>query len=80
MFNSLLRLPSVLANNGKSRSAFYLDIKNGLCVKPVKISQRAVAWPQNEIQTIIDAQVAGKSADEIKALVASLEAARKVEA
>jgi prophage regulatory protein len=78
--NFLLRLRSALEARGKSRSAHYLDIQRGLCTKPVRISARAVAWPQQEIEALIAAQIAGKSDDELRTLVKSLEAARKGQA
>jgi prophage regulatory protein len=78
--NSLFRLRSALAARGKSRSAHYLDIKQGLFTKPVRISARAVAWPQNEIEVLIAAQIAGQSDDELRTLVKSLEAARRGQA
>jgi prophage regulatory protein len=59
-----------------SRSTYYSQIKEGLITKPVKIGDRAVGWPSNEIDAIVDARIAGKSKSEIKALVIKLESQR----
>ena len=58
---------------GVSRSTFYAQISEGLITKPIHIGLRAVGWPSNEIDTILNARIAGKSQDEIKSLVIKLE-------
>lgn len=74
--NPLRRLPAVKEATGKSRSTIYRDIKNGLFTKPVSIGENSSAWPQNEIDAISKARIAGKSEGEIKKLVQELHAAR----
>ena len=76
MAYKLVRLNSVLALTARSRSAHYVDIKDGLFTPPVKIGGRAVAWPQNEVDEINAARVAGKSKSEIRELVCGLVAKR----
>lgn len=73
----LLRLPAVLRERGRSRSAHYLDVQNGLFTTQISIGPRAVAWPAHEVATLNAARIAGKSEVEIRELVAKLEAARK---
>lgn len=77
MTNTILRLPVVLRERGRSRSAHYLDIKQGLFTKPVPIGARALGWPAGEVTAINAARIAGKTTDEIRALVTKLEAERK---
>ena len=77
MSHTILRLPAVLQRRGRSRSSHYADIKNGLYVKPVQIGSRAVGTPEVEVDALNAARIAGKSDDEIRALVLKLEAARK---
>lgn len=77
MSHTILRLPAVLRERGRSRSTHYLDIQQGFFTRPVSIGARAVGWPENEVAALNDARIAGKSDDEIRALVARLEAARK---
>lgn len=73
----LLRLPKTLGLTGKSRSAHYEDIQNGLMTPPVSLGGRSVAWPEDEIVAINNALIAGKTKDEIKDLVKKLVADRK---
>lgn len=74
---TLLRLPKVLDHTGESRSSFYSNIKEGLFVSSVSLGGGyAVAWPADEVAAIINARIAGKSDDEIKALVKALHQAR----
>lgn len=80
MTPTILRLPSVLRERGRSRSAHYLDIKQGLFTKQVNIGLRAVGWPSSEVKAINEARIAGKNDDEIRELVVKLEADRKTSA
>lgn len=73
---TLLRLPTVKQISGKGRSTLYRDIQKGLFTPGVEIGGSRVAWPSDEIQKINQARIAGKSDDEIKALVKELVAAR----
>jgi prophage regulatory protein len=77
MTNTILRLPSVKSESGLSRSTIYLRIDQGLWTKPVSLGARAVGWPSGEVAAINAARIAGKSDDEVRALVVRLEAARK---
>lgn len=83
--NPLYRRPVVEQATGHKRSTLYRKIKEGLFPKPVTIGTDKhgatcqVAWPANEVQAVIDARIAGKSDDDIKKLVAELEAARAAE-
>ena len=74
------RLPAVLHERGRSRSSHYLDIQQGLFTSPVQIGARAVGWPSSEVAALNAARISGKTDDEIRALVAKLQAARKVAA
>lgn len=77
MPRTILRLPVVLKRRGVSRSTQYAEEKSGLFVKPVKLGLRARGTPEDEVDALIDATIAGKSEEEIRALVLKLEAARK---
>ena len=80
MTRTILRLPAVLRERGRSRSAHYLDIQEGLFTHPVSIGARAVGWPSDEVAALNAARIAGKTEEQIRALVAALEAARKTAA
>ena len=77
MTNTIIRLHAVIAETGNSRSTHYLRITQGLFTKPVSLGARAVGWPSSEVAAINAARIAGKSDQEIRALVVKLEAARK---
>jgi prophage regulatory protein len=72
----LLRLPDACAVTGFRRSALYEQINRGLIPHPVNITAKSVAWPEDELVAVNRARVAGKGDDEIRALVARLEAQR----
>lgn len=72
------RIPAVLRIRGRSRSAHYKDIQDGLFPHPVRIGLRAVGHPDNELTQLNAARIAGKSDEEIRALVVQLEAARVI--
>lgn len=80
MPQTIYRLPAVKSESGLSRSTIYLRIAQGLWTKPVSLGARAVGWPSNEVAAINAARIAGKSDEEIRALVVKLEAARKAAA
>ena len=80
MTNPILRLPAVKSESGNSRSTIYLRITQGLWPKQVILGPRMVGWPADEVAAMNAARVAGKSDDEIRALVVKLEAARKAAA
>lgn len=73
---TIQRLIKAKDSLGLSRSTFYLQIAEGLITKPVPIGARAVGWPSNEIEAILNARIAGKTPTEIKALVKELEKQR----
>jgi prophage regulatory protein len=73
---TLSRLPDVLRRTGRSRASHYDDIVVGVMVPPIRIGIRAVAYPDHEVDAIIRARVAGRSADEIRHLVMDMVAAR----
>ncbi len=77
MVTKILRLPTVIHERGRSRSSHYSDIQQGLFTRPIPIGLRAVGWPDYEVTALNAARIAGKSDEEIRSLVISLEAARK---
>lgn len=77
MVTAILRLPDVKACTRLSRSTIYLRITQGLWTKPISLGGRAVGWPSSEITILNSARIAGKTDEEIRALVLKLEAERK---
>ena len=77
MSQAILRLPSVKAESGLSRSTIYQRIADGLFPKPVSLGARAVGWPSGEVTALNSARIAGKSDADIRLLVQQMEARRK---
>lgn len=74
--NTFLRLPEVLRRRALSRSSHFRDIASGLCTSPIRIAARCVAWPEYEIDAIVNAQIAGASIDERRELVSRFMSSR----
>lgn len=74
---TLLRPPAVAMAIGMSLASVYVRVNQGMLTKPVKLGARAAAWPADEIEAINRARLAGKTNDEIRALVNELHAKRK---
>ena len=73
---AILRRKQVQAESGYSRSTIYLRIAQGLWPKGISLGPRARGWPASEVAAINAARIAGKSDDDIRALVMRLEARR----
>ncbi len=80
MVTTIFRLPTVKSQSGYSRSTIYLRIAQGLWTKQVSLGPRCVGWPAHEVAALNAARIAGKTDEEIRALVVKLEAARKAAA
>ena len=77
MTKRIVRRSEVRQRGGRSNSSLHMDIANGLFPPPVAIGARAVGWPEDEVDAVIVARIAGKSPEEIRALVRELVTARK---
>ena len=71
-----MKLPQVSTITGRSRSKIYADIKAKTFPAPIRLGNRSVAWVNHEINSWVQAKIAGQTDEELKALVASLVAAR----
>jgi prophage regulatory protein len=74
---ALLRKSTVLSVLGDSNTQLYEKINRGLVTRGIKIGDRAVAWPSDEVEAIITARIAGTSESDMRALVERLHAARR---
>lgn len=74
---TILRRPQVEHRAGYPCSTLYLRVSQGLWTRPVSLGAKTVGWPEAEVNAINAARIAGKSDEEIRALVAQLHAARK---
>ncbi len=73
-----LRLPAVCDRTGKPRTTVYREIGDGLLPPGVRIGERAIAWPDDEIDAINLARLRGQTNNEIRNLVTELIDARLV--
>jgi prophage regulatory protein len=75
--NIMLRLPSVELRTGKTKSTLYDAMTNGDFPRGVKIGGRTVAWPESEVEEVIQAWIAGRTMPEVRELVKRIHEARK---
>ena len=73
----IIKLRDTLAKRARSSSSHYRDIQQGLCTAPVKIGEKSVGWPIDEIKILNAARIAGLHKEEIKNLVKQLHTKRK---
>ncbi len=57
MTHTILRLPTVKARTGLSRSTIYLRVSQGACPAPVSLGGRAVGWLDAEVNAWLTAQI-----------------------
>jgi len=77
MLDRILRRPEVSSATGYARSTLYQRIKQGLFPQPIRLGTHMVGWCQSEVAALNAARIRGAEDEEIRALVQSLEAARK---
>lgn len=73
----ILRLKRLSERYGSPRSTTYRNMAKGVWPPPISLGGRAVGWLRREIDAVVAARIAGKSDDDIRALVTRLVAARK---
>jgi len=56
----LLRLPQVLERIPYKRARFLDLVKQGVFPRPIKLGPRAVAWPESQIDALVEQLVSGK--------------------
>ena len=71
-----LKLPATCDVSGMKPTSIYGQVKVGLFPPPIKLTSRSSAWVEQEVAEVNRARIAGKSDDEIRALVTRLVAAR----
>ena len=57
MEQHILRLPTVKAITGLSRSTIYLHMSEGTFPKKISLGSRAVGWLETEIQDWLDERI-----------------------
>jgi len=83
MFIRISGLASTKRRAGRwpaSAATVWRGVTAGTVTVPIKLAKQVSAWPLREIEAVEEARIAGKSDDEIRALVRRLHEARKVAA
>ena len=62
MSNVILRLPTVRARTGLSRSTIYLHVADGSFPRPVSLGVRAVGWVESDIEDWISRKITASRA------------------
>jgi prophage regulatory protein len=62
----LQRLPEVKARCGLSRSEIYRRVSMGDFPAPVKLGERASAWPEHEVSAWIASRIAARDAKAVR--------------
>lgn len=75
--NALMRTPDVCAVTGMARPTLYEAMAKGLFPRPIKLGEKSSAWPCREVDAMCAARIAGKSDEELRALVVTMTEARK---
>ena len=57
MADYILRLPTVLAHTGLSRSTLYEQMAKGSFPRPVQLGPRAVGWLESEVNSWLKARI-----------------------
>jgi len=57
MANVILRLPTVKARTGLSRSTIYLRVSDGSFPRPVSLGARAVGWIESDVDEWISCRI-----------------------
>ncbi|MBK8161808.1 MAG: AlpA family phage regulatory protein [Gammaproteobacteria bacterium] len=76
----ILREPATCNKVGRARSTVRKDIQKGVFPPPISLGPRCSGWPEHEVDAVLEARIAGKSEEEVHALVRRLIAARKTAA
>lgn len=74
--SALMRIEQALIFTAEKRSSYYAKAARSLMPMPVKLGPRACAIPVRELEAVNAARIAGKTDDEVRALVVRLHAER----
>jgi len=73
---SLERLPQVKARTGLSRSEIYRKVALGDFPSPIKLGERASAWPEHEVTAWIASRIAARDSAALAAAPGATSTAR----
>lgn len=68
-----LTIKDLCSETGFTSAGLYLQMRNGVFPRPLKLASKVSRWRADEVQKVFDAWSQHKSKDEIKAIVAALQ-------
>lgn len=72
-----VRLPELLEQLAVGKTTLYARIKQGTFPPPVKFGERVSAWPEHEVDTVVNACMRSATKEDLQKLVAQLMVARR---
>lgn len=72
-----VRLPKLLEQLAVGKTTLYARIKQRTFPPPVKFGERASAWPEHEVDTVVNAYMRSATKEDLQKLVAQLMIARR---
>ena len=72
-----VRLPELLEQLAVGKTTLYARIKQGTFPPPVKFGERVSAWPEHEVNTVVNAYMRSATQEDLQKLVAQLMIARR---
>ena len=72
-----VRLPELLEQLAVGKTTLYARIKQGPFQPPVKFVERDSAWPEHEVDTVVNAYMRSATKEDLQKLVAQLMIARR---
>lgn len=74
--SALIKITAVAAADSTSASSVRRAVADGTLPPPLKLSTKCTRWVASEVEAVLAARIAGKTADEIRLLVRQLVADR----
>lgn len=72
-----VRLPELLEQLAVGKTTLYARIKQGTFPPPVKFGERVSAWPEHEVDIVVNAYMRSATKEDLQKLVAQLMIARR---
>jgi len=61
----ILRLPDVRAKTGLGHTSIYGKMASGTFPRPIRLTQKAMGWPEHEVDRWIEQQIALRDGDKV---------------
>ena len=71
-----ISIDEVLEKTTFGRSSLYAKVSKGLFPKPIKVGGRKIAWPQSEVDQMMDFYLSTTNEEDTKSFVTKIEKIR----